>query len=190
MILIICLHTVKWLQVLLFNTNYSIQDYSFICAELNCSKHCNVLLIIQLKRTKIQVLLFNANNSIQHYSFICTQFQTEVCITNNSIKHPPFVYTRLNGQTVLFLTIQFIKSTQFKYQTVLFNPLIGPDQGLPFCVRVNLGVMAMKTVHIPQSARTRNSPSDCLMSYPRHSLGKGSYSPAKMQSVYYTAPAD
>ena len=28
-------------------------------------------------------------------------------ITNNSIKHLSFVYTQLNDQTVLFLTIQF-----------------------------------------------------------------------------------
>ena len=26
-------------------------------------------------------------------------------------------------------------------------------------------------IHIPQSSRTRSSPSDCLVSYPEHSLG-------------------
>ena len=34
LILIICLYTVKWLQVLLFNTNYSIEHFSFICTQL------------------------------------------------------------------------------------------------------------------------------------------------------------
>ena len=37
--LIICLHTVKWLQVLQFNTNCSIQQYSFVCTQLNGSKY-------------------------------------------------------------------------------------------------------------------------------------------------------
>ena len=45
-------------------------------------------------------------------------------------------------------------------------------------------------LHIPQSSSTAGtSPSDCLVSYPGHSLG-GSYPSAEMQSVYSTAPAD
>ena len=44
-------------------------------------------------------------------------------------------------------------------------------------------------VRIPQSPSiTGTSPSDCLVSYPGHSLG-GSYPSAKEQSVYFTAPA-
>ena len=50
------------------------------------------------------------------------------CITNNSIKHPSFVYTELNDQTILFLTIHFSLSTKFngsKYwfesQTIQLN---------------------------------------------------------------------
>ena len=39
---VICLHTVKLLQVLVFNTNYSIQLYSFICTRLNGSEYCYV----------------------------------------------------------------------------------------------------------------------------------------------------
>ena len=43
---------------------------------------------------------------------------------------------------------------------------------------------------IPQSASTAGtSPSDCLVSYPGHSL-RGSYPSAEVQSVYSTAPAD
>ena len=36
---------------------------------------------------------------------------------------------------------------------------------------------------------TGTSPSDCLVSYPEHSLGE-SYPSAEMQSVYSPAPAD
>ena len=46
--LIICLHRVNWLQVLLFNTNYSIQYYSFVCIHLNGSKYCSVSVTVQL----------------------------------------------------------------------------------------------------------------------------------------------
>ena len=45
-------------------------------------------------------------------------------------------------------------------------------------------------LRIPQSPRiTGTSPSDCLESYPGHSLG-GAYLSAEKQSVYSTAPAD
>ena len=47
-------------------------------------------------------------------------------------------------KTVLFQTIQFRISTQFKYQTILFNLMIWPYQVLPLRVRVDLGAMAMK----------------------------------------------
>ena len=44
---------------------------------------------------------------------------------------------------------------------------------------------------IPQSSSlTGTSPSDCLGSYPGHSLGGGSYPSAEKQSVYSTAPTD
>ena len=44
---------------------------------------------------------------------------------------------------------------------------------------------------IPQSSIiTGASPSDCLVSYPRHSLRAGSYSSTEMQLVYSTAPAE
>ena len=72
----ICSRTVKWLQILLFNTNYSIQHYSFICTQLNGSKCCYIALTIQL-------------NS---------------CL-----------FIQLNGQAVLFVTIQFSISYLFVY---------------------------------------------------------------------------
>ena len=48
-----------------------------------------------------------------------------------------------------------------------------------------------EVLRITQSSRiTATSPSDCLISYPRHWLGGGSYSSGEKQSVYSTAPAD
>ena len=51
-------------------------------------------------------------------------FQVLLCITNNSIKHQSFVYTQLNHHTDLFLTTEYksFVCTQFKCQTVLFDP--------------------------------------------------------------------
>ena len=40
-------------------------------------------------------------------------FQVLLCVTNNSIKHQSLVYTQLNKQTVLFLTIQNLASHLF-----------------------------------------------------------------------------
>ena len=42
------LHTVKWFQILLFNTYNSIQYYLFVCTQLNGSKYSYVSLTIQL----------------------------------------------------------------------------------------------------------------------------------------------
>ena len=42
------LGTFKEFQDLLFNTDYSIYHYSFICPQLNNSKYCYVSLRIQL----------------------------------------------------------------------------------------------------------------------------------------------
>ena len=39
----ICLHTVKWFQVLLANTNNSIQHFSFVCTQLNGFKYCYII---------------------------------------------------------------------------------------------------------------------------------------------------
>ena len=57
---------------------------------------------------------------------------------------------------------------------VLFKPLMGPYQMLPFQVRVDLGLMAMKGYFIIPKARY--PPSDCLVSPSWHSLGGVSYS--------------
>ena len=52
---------------------------------------------------------------------------------------------------------------------------------LPLQVWVELGAMAMKEYYAFPKAPVS---SDCLVSYPGYSLGKGSYSSAEMQSVY------
>ena len=47
-----------------------------------------------------------------------------------------------------------------------------------------------EVLRFPQSfSITGGSPSDCLVSYPWHSLGE-SYPSSEMQLVYYAAPAD
>ena len=75
-------------------------------------------------------------------------------------------------------------------QLVLFNPKIGPYQVLPFQERMGLGVMAMKGCSaFPKAPTSGTSLSDCLVSYPGHSLRR-SYPSAEVQSVYSTAPAD
>ena len=60
------------------------------------------------------VFLSNTNNFILLIFCLHTVkwYQVLLCITNNSIKHQSFVYTPLNDQTVLFLTIQFSMSQQ------------------------------------------------------------------------------
>ena len=58
----------KWFQIL--HTN------SFICKQLNGSKSCNDIVIIQFLHTfkGFQVLLFNFYHSIQHNAFVWTLF--------------------------------------------------------------------------------------------------------------------
>ena len=65
----------KWLQVLLFNTNYSISTLFIHLRKVNGSKYYYVLPIIQYRHTvkEFKLLLFNTNYSIQHYSFVFTQ---------------------------------------------------------------------------------------------------------------------
>ena len=107
-------------------------------------------------------------------------------------KHQSFVGTQLNDQTALSLTIQFSISHLFALSlnvTVPFDPYIGPYLG-----QSGPGSNGDEEVlHILQSSNINEaSPSDCLMSYPGHSLvgGWGSYPSAEMQLVYSTTPAD
>ena len=100
-----------------------------------------------------------------------------------------FVYTQLTVKTFLFQTIQFRISTQFNSIWPIVRTLWGattPGQSGPGS-DCNEGVL-----YIPQSySITGTSPSDCLVSYPGHSLVEwGSYSSAERQSVYSTVLAD
>ena len=91
------------------------------------------------------------------------------------------------SKTVLDYTIQFSISTQFSSIWAIDKTLSGATtvgQSRPgsdgnkvtLCILQNSSIIG-------------TSLSDCLVSYPRHSLGK-SYLSVEMQSVYSTAPAD
>ena len=62
---------------------------------------------------------------------------------------------------------------------------------LPLRVRVDLGAMAMKGYSVfPQSPSiTGTLHSDCLVSYPGHSLGGGFYPSAEVQSGVFYSPS-
>ena len=58
-----------------------------------------------------------------------------------------------------------------KYQTVLFDPLIGPYQVLPLQARVDLGAIAIKVYFIfLKASKIEASPLDGFVLYPGHSL--------------------
>ena len=86
--------------------------HSFISTQLNVSKYCYVIPVIQFLHTVkwLKVLLCNTNNSIQHQSFVCTQLISE-------------------------------------------KVLLDPQIGFRIRVRVDLGLMAMKELHIPQISK-------------------------------------
>ena len=84
------------------------------------------------------------NIYINHFFTQLKCFQLLLCITNNLIKHQSFVYTWFNDQTLVFQTILFNMSTQFKCQRILFDPKLGPYHVLRLRARVNLGAMVMK----------------------------------------------
>ena len=94
-------------------------------------------------------------------------------------------YPILYIYTVLFKTIQFRTITQFTSiwpMDMTLSGVLTPRQGSNGNKRV---------LCIPQSSRIPGaSPSDCLVSYPRHLLAGRSYTSEVMQSVYSAAPAD
>ena len=87
----------------------------------------------------------------------------------------------------LFQAIQFCISTEFRYIWPIDKTLSGatsPGKSRP-------GSDGNEGVHcIPQSSSiTGILSSDCLVPYPRHSLGE-LHTSAEMQSVYSTGPAN
>ena len=98
------------------------------------------------------------------------------CITNNSIKHQSFVYTQLNDQTVLFITIQFNLSLLSVYMSNSFIWSIDRTlSGATTSGQSGPGSNGNEGVlHIHKSySITGASPSNCLMSYTGHSLVEG-----------------
>ena len=103
-------------------------------------------------------------------------FQVLLCITNNSMKHPSFVYTQLNNQTVIFLTIQFSISHLFAHSLNVKQLYLTHRRNLSGATSSgqsghgsngNEGVL-----HISQRSRiTGASSSHGLVSYPGNSLG-------------------
>ena len=93
----------------------------------------------------------------------------------------------LNNKTLQLQATQFSISTQF-------SSIWPIDRNLSGATTPNLsgpGSDGKKGVpRIPQGSRfTGASPSYCVVSYSKHSLGK-SYSPAEIQLMYSTIPAD
>ena len=170
--LINCLHTVKWLQVLVFNINYCIQHYSFICSQLNCFKYCYVMPIIQFRHTVkvFQLLLFNINSSIQHYSFVCMHLICfKYCYVSLKIHlNTSDLFTHNRIIKLLFITMQLSGSHLFAQSlTLRFDPLTGATTPCQ-CGPGSNG--NEEVLHVSQISKTEASPSDCLVLYPGHSL--------------------
>ena len=77
-------------------------SFNTIHALGNSCKYYNVIPIIPFRQPvkEFQVLLLLISLRTDNWFKL-------LCITKNSIKHQSFVYTLLNNQTVLFLTIHF-----------------------------------------------------------------------------------
>ena len=80
--LILYLHAVKWLQVLLFNTNNSIQHYSFVCTQLNGNNYYNVSFKVQFNISH----LFPQSSLVN--SFIRTIYGTLTGTTTPGLSGP------------------------------------------------------------------------------------------------------
>ena len=80
---IFCTHLNGFKQILLFNTNYSIQHYSFICTKINGSKYCHLSQTIQVEISHLFIHLNDQTAlflTIQHKSFVCTQFKCQIVL--------------------------------------------------------------------------------------------------------------
>ena len=129
-------------------------------------------------------LISNTNNSIYYKSFVCTQLNgSKYCYVSITIQlNISHLFIQLNVKIVLFQTIQFSISTQFKCQTVLFDPKIRPYQVLSLQTRVDLRAMK-KYSAFPKA------PLLDLVSYSGHSL-EGSYPSAETQIMHSATPAN
>ena len=102
--------------------------------------------------------------------------QVLLCITNSSIKHQSFFYTKLNHQ---FYFKQFNLAQVICLHSVWMSNssiwLIDRTlSGASNLGKSGPGSDGNEVLHIPQSSSiTGASPSDCLMSYLGHLLGRG-----------------
>ena len=142
---------------------------------------------IEIKASSGQSCFFSSQRNGSCTWSICA----DVCTGVSANFLPNFHYTLhtvLMSKTVLFQAILFSISTQFTSIWPLDRTLPAattPSQGGPGS-NGNEGVLRIHQ----SSSITRTSPSDCLVLYPGHWLGGGSFPSAEMQSVYSTAPAN
>ena len=136
------MHSFKWFQVLLSNSNNSIQHYSFICTHFS-SKYCYVSLCHKIQSNQIQLNI----SHLFSYSWKIKLFQA----TQFSVSHL-FALSLMSNSSIW--PIDWTLSGT----STLGQSRPGSDG--------NEGVR-----HIPQSSNiTGASPSDSLVSYPGHLL--------------------
>ena len=139
---------------------------------------------IQFNRQKI--FLFQAIHFWQLFLIQSIQFSTSIVFVHTQLnvktvlllKNHFSVSSVLMSKTILFLTVQFCISAQFSSICPIDRTLSGattPGQSRP-------GSDGNEGLHcIPQSPTiTGMSPSDCLVSYPGHFLGRGCYPSTEM----------
>ena len=174
------MHTVKWLQVWLFNTNSSIQDYAFICTQLNGSNYQDVIPIIQFRYTVKWFQVFHTNSYIctqlngSRYSYVIPIIQFRHTVKqllqfniNNSIQHYSFICIHLNSSKYYYLTliIQFNISHIVKWSNSSIWPIDGILKDTTTLVQSGPGCNGNEgALHIPKRSRTEASPSDGIVS--------------------------
>ena len=115
-------------------------------------------------------------------------YRYRFCLHTVKCQNSSISKIQFSVSTVLFQAVQFSICMQISSIWPIDGTLSGATtsgQSGPGS-NGNEGVLC-----IPQSSSiTGTSPSDCLVSYPGHSLGGESYPSAEKQSVYSTAPVD
>ena len=142
---------------------------------------------------RLQVLLFNTNNSCQHYTFIYTLLNgSKYCYVSLTIKLDSHLRIQLNGQRVLFQTIQFNIGHLFAHSLNVKLFYLTHREDTIRCYHSGLEWTwdQWQCFCISQSSRIGSSPSGCLVSYTVNSFGGGITPTAAMQSVYSTASID
>ena len=111
-------------------------------------------------------------------------FQVLLYISNNSIRHQSFVYTQLNDQTVLFLTIQVI-CLHTIILTHRFDPISCYHSGSEWT-----WLQWRDTLHSPKLQHYWSLTMRLFSVISRILVREWSYPSAEMQLGYSAAPAD